>query len=850
MKNLLFTLLLILPFQGFSQIEKAVKPVASPLPALPAEARSASAGKTRAVVIGISDYQDPQIPDLRFADRDAEAFANFLRSPAGGSLDGDHLKALLNSEATVAQFDAALGWLLDESKPGDQAIIYFSGHGDVETKTRNQHGFLLCWDSPPQSYISGAYPIFFLKDVVTTLSTENKARVLIITDACRSGKLAGNSIGGAQLTSQNLAQQFANEIKILSCQPDEYSLEGEQWGGGRGAFSFHLVDGLYGLADVNSDGSVNLMEISRHLEDHVTPEVSPQSQVPMTVGSRTEKLAAVFPDILAQVKKNKAGQLPIFSATDSKGIEDEVLATVDSTIRALYYRFKKALKEKVFLEPPGECADAYYLRLIAEPKLERLHNSMRRNYAAALQDDAQQAINDLMAMEKTDVNLYRLERLKKYAPYPRLLERASELLGNQHYMYPVLQARKYYFEGKVLQLESPINVDSALGHRLLNIYHKSLQWQPNAAATYLAMSTVYDNIIPNADSMLFYTKRTIDIAPSWTRAYTSTARRLIYKFRKYQDAKELIDQAIQVDSTSPYPWITLSILESEANGNFSGAEQYLLKAIALDSTQSTAYDALGYLYFIQNKTVKAKQAFLKAIETSKPLPSILTFLGALHSNAGQFAEAEPYYKMALEIEPRDVNCLRSLALVYFKTGRVEEGHHLIKQAMGYDSSAWALLMVGETYMDAGWYDKAIDLMKRATVLKPNDFFGWGFLGQCYSRSGRYEEAIRTLLHTLSLAPHDLYTQNDLAEAYRLSGDLDAAREAYLKIIDMNPESPFGYMGMIKVVLAGGKHDEAMIYLEKAVQRGVSFEEVNIPEFKGLSGFAELMKKHFPEQVKD
>ncbi len=33
---------------------------------------------TRAVVIGISDYQDPAIPDLRFADR---GFANFLRSP-------------------------------------------------------------------------------------------------------------------------------------------------------------------------------------------------------------------------------------------------------------------------------------------------------------------------------------------------------------------------------------------------------------------------------------------------------------------------------------------------------------------------------------------------------------------------------------------------------------------------------------------------------------------------------------------------------------------------------------------------------------------------------------------------
>ena len=29
---------------------------------------------TKAVVIGISNYQDPDIPDLRFDDRDAEAF--------------------------------------------------------------------------------------------------------------------------------------------------------------------------------------------------------------------------------------------------------------------------------------------------------------------------------------------------------------------------------------------------------------------------------------------------------------------------------------------------------------------------------------------------------------------------------------------------------------------------------------------------------------------------------------------------------------------------------------------------------------------------------------------------------
>lgn len=90
--------------------------------------------KTYAVVVGISDYQDPDIPDLRFADRDAIAFADFLRSSAGGTLDANHMKVLINQEATSAQFAIALDWLWEVVKENDKVFIYFSGHGDVEKK--------------------------------------------------------------------------------------------------------------------------------------------------------------------------------------------------------------------------------------------------------------------------------------------------------------------------------------------------------------------------------------------------------------------------------------------------------------------------------------------------------------------------------------------------------------------------------------------------------------------------------------------------------------------------------------------------------------------------------------------
>ncbi len=205
------------------------------------------AGTTRAVVIGISNYQDPVIPDLRFVDKDAIAFANFLRSPAGGNVQPENLMLLTNEQATMAQMVAAFDWLMDESGENDIAVIYFSGHGDVETKTRSQLGFLLGWDAPSHVYMARAFPVFYLQEIVATLSLDKKSKVLLVSDACRAGNLAGNSIGGAQLTNGNLAKSFANEVKILSCQPNEYSYEGEQWGDGRGVFSYFLVNGMYGL---------------------------------------------------------------------------------------------------------------------------------------------------------------------------------------------------------------------------------------------------------------------------------------------------------------------------------------------------------------------------------------------------------------------------------------------------------------------------------------------------------------------------------------------------------------------------------------------------------------------------
>lgn len=243
-------------------------------------------GQTRAVIVGVSEYQDQRIPRLRFSHEDATLFAAWLASPAGGNIPAENIKVLTNTQATYGQMVSAYTWLLEQSGPDDLAIIYFSGHGDMENQTMMNHGFLLAYDAPAANYMAGGFPIYYLQSIIKTLSSSKNTQVLMIADACRSGKLAGEEFSGTQATAKTLTDQFANEAKILSCQPNEYSLEGTQWGGGHGVFTYYLVDGLTGLADRNEDLQVSLLELQRFLEDFIPPATAPKSQIPLVTGNK------------------------------------------------------------------------------------------------------------------------------------------------------------------------------------------------------------------------------------------------------------------------------------------------------------------------------------------------------------------------------------------------------------------------------------------------------------------------------------------------------------------------------------------------------------------------------------
>lgn len=678
---------------------------------------------------------------------------------------------------------------------------------------------------------------------------ENKARVTIITDACRSGKLAGNTIGGSQLTSQNLAQQFANEIKILSCQPNEYSIEGEQWGGGRGAFSFHLIEGLFGMADANEDAAVSLMELSRYLEDHVTTEVAPESQVPMTVGNRTEKLAMVFPELLAAVQASKAGQLATFSPTVSRGLEEEILATVDTTIREQYQLFKQSIKDKVFLEPAEACADAYYERLIGEPKLKRLHNSMRRNYAAALQDDAQQVMNLYMKADFKEHVM--INKTLSSDLTHRQLERAAALLGTGHYMYKTIKSRQYVYEAAYITFGDGKIPESTLA-KAFALCRKSLEYGPDSPFPYFMMSLCYAET-QRIDSVQLMIQQANRLAPLWVIPNLEAAS-VLSGHKNYEAAKLLLEQATSIDSTKAHVWAEWGLWYFSQQ-MYPEAAIAFNKVIVLDSTLAINWSNLGLIYITTERYEEAEAALKKALTIDSSMTLTWGRLGNLYRRTQRYAEAEVALKKAISLSPDWPVLLDMLGSVYNNTQRYSEAAPLFLQAIALDSTNmlyWSRLSYA--YTQSQRYAEAEEALLKTLALDSTHVTSWNNLGFTYLHTQRYDAAEQALQKAIALNPELANSHKHLATVYLRLNRLDEAREGFQKSMATNPNYVGGYLGMAYLHTKEKEFDKALDYVKQAIQKGASYAmlstDEDLADLRSNRKWEKMMRRYFPDQFKD
>src|SRR5262249_39969751 len=141
----------------------------------------------------------------------------------------------------------------------DTVVVFFAGHGFVETE--RQAPYILSYDSDPEDFASTALPMAYLQNLIRE-DLAHVGHLLVYVDVCRAGNI-GATRGGAPINKhlEKLGEVEGDLFLFLASGPKEFSIEGPQYGGGHGAFSYFLLTGLNGAADANRDGIVTVGEV-------------------------------------------------------------------------------------------------------------------------------------------------------------------------------------------------------------------------------------------------------------------------------------------------------------------------------------------------------------------------------------------------------------------------------------------------------------------------------------------------------------------------------------------------------------------------------------------------------------
>lgn len=227
-----------------------------------------------AIIVGVSQHQHSEL-NLKFAHRDAEALYELIQKPTAGGFPKDNILKLVNEQATTGNVTKALRTFLKKPAQEDIVLLYFSGHGTPDSD-RPDHVYFVTHDTDPQDISGTALPMREVEWCLTNYL--NAKRVILLADTCHSGALGGGGrrslepVARAQVSNYLtlLAKSNPGTAMLMSAEPTEVSLEGEEWGGGHGAFTHYLLEAMNGKADSgNPDGVVTVGEMFDYVQQQV-----------------------------------------------------------------------------------------------------------------------------------------------------------------------------------------------------------------------------------------------------------------------------------------------------------------------------------------------------------------------------------------------------------------------------------------------------------------------------------------------------------------------------------------------------------------------------------------------------
>ncbi len=245
------------------------------LPELEASPRKREAGMKCALIVGISRYSDPILSQLRTPDADVRALADALHDREIGGFD-EVTPLVDGGERDVS---IAISDFFEARKPGDLALLYFSGHGVLDN-----HGelYLAAADTDARRLSATGVPA---SSVIRCMDDSRARQQILILDCCHSGAFSQGGAKGAEqkaITESSFRSEKGGSGRVVLAASDSMQ---SAWEGNRiirqselSLFTHFLLEGLKtGAADSDGDGQITLNEWYDYAYERVIAQTRDQA---------------------------------------------------------------------------------------------------------------------------------------------------------------------------------------------------------------------------------------------------------------------------------------------------------------------------------------------------------------------------------------------------------------------------------------------------------------------------------------------------------------------------------------------------------------------------------------------
>ncbi len=650
-------------------------------------------GKTYAMIIGISNYQ--YIPDLLYADQDALEFKEYLLSNKYSLCDSNNIEIFLNQQATKINILDALSSMFSRTNKGDKLYFYFAGHGDIEDMSQSENGLLLLQGAPEKNYFGLTDEVLQINQMVDYFGKlqERGVDVSYIIDACHSGKLVGGARGRNHTYNAIQNLYFGNSTLMLSCSANQLSLEGIEWGGGHGIFSYYLHQGLQGLADIDRDNTISLLELENYVKKNTYIE-SEKKQTPVFLGDQNKILNQITDSLWLKTQLQKESIYSEYSTINFKGKEQLYLKDCDENNQKLYYASIELLNSNQLTSLNTENAYSSCQKFIQSNPDNYLSSILRRKLITKLNQSFDSIVRPLIQGKKPIWTRPLISKAKTE------IDSCLKLISKKHYLYPHILSRKYYLESIWCSYGININnygpLDASPMKDCIYYLHLSRQLEPNAAYIYYSLGRAYQTIL-NSDSSLVYLEKFARLIPNSALAHNM-----------------------------------LGISYGDINQFRLSASEFH-KAILLDSSIMQSYANLIYIYTKLNLYDSAINLAIQALKLFPNFTGLKNNLTDLYLQTGKKTEALQLIEESLRSDSLNISTLLLKGEYYFRQSDFKQAESIFSRILSFKKDYKpAIYYLAKTYKSQKDFRKSIEVIRSLLSMDPDDVKSNYYLGEYYN----------------------------------------------------------------------------------------------------------------------